>query len=240
VRDGPLRARFTFTDRHGGLSTGPYASLNLGEHVGDDVRAVHGNRRILSHRLGVPEDRFVWMRQVHGARVAIVDSPGQAAISDVDAIVTAVPGLALGVLVADCVPVVLADDNAGVIGAAHAGRRGMSEGIVTAAITAMQRLGAEPERLRAVLGPAICASCYEVSAALRDSVANRVPRAVGLTRGGAPALDLAAGIRDQLRGVGVDRVQVDGRCTVEDAALFSYRRNGITGRQAGVVWLEPG
>ena len=238
MRDEPFRARFVFTDRHGGVSTGPYASLNLGAHVGDDPRAVRENRDILSGQLGVPVDRLVWMHQVHGARVALIDSPVTEPVPDVDAVVTAVPGLALGVLAADCLPVMLADGAVGVIGAAHAGRCGVLAGVVPAAVAAMQRLGAEPERVRAVLGPAICGHCYEVPTVLRDSVAEQLPTTASATRNGAPALDLAAGIRSQLHDVGVNQVGVDPRCTMEDPALFSYRRSVVTGRQAGLVWLE--
>jgi polyphenol oxidase len=238
VRDGPRRARFSFSDRHGGVSTGPYASLNLGDHVGDDPEAVNQNRRILSGRLGIPVDRVVWMRQVHGANVAVVDSPAPSGVADVDAVVSAVPGLGLGVLVADCVPVVLADANAGVVGAAHAGRLGMFHGVVPAVVVAMQQLGAEANRLQVVLGPSVCGRCYAVPYDLQKSVVAKVPQALSTTRDGAPALDLAAGIRAQLRRVGVDHVETDGRCSVEDPTLFSYRRGNTTGRQAAVVWLD--
>ena len=238
MSDGPVRARSAFTDRHGGVSTGPFASLNLGDRVGDDATAVQHNRQILSHRLGVAHDRVVWMRQVHGADAAVVDSPSATALADVDALATKTPRLALGVLVADCVPVILADDRAGVVGVAHAGRRGVADGVITAAVDAMRRLGATPDQMHVILGPGICGRCYEVSPAIQQSVVTRVPNAATSTRDGAPGLDLAAGIRQQLHDLGVRHIDVDERCTVEDPALFSYRRNGTTGRQAGVVWLE--
>lgn len=238
MSDGPVRVRFAFTDRHGGVSTGPFASLNLGDHVGDDAAAVQRNRRILTDRLSIADDRVVWMRQVHGARVAVVDTASPTTIRDVDGLVTKTPGLALGVLVADCVPVILTDDSAGVVGVAHAGRQGLFVGVIDAAVAAMQRLGAAPERIHAVLGPAVCGRCYEVPGELQQAVADRVPAALSATRDGAPALDLVAGIRQRLQDLGVGQIDVDGRCTVEDPDLFSYRRSGTTGRQAGVVLLE--
>lgn len=238
MSEGPVRVRFAFTDRYGGVSTGPFAFLNLGDHVGDDTTAVQHNREILSHRLGIAPDRVVWMRQVHGAEAAIVDAPRTAAIDHVDAMATRAPRLALGVLVADCVPVILTDGTAGVVGVAHAGRRGVADGVIRSAVAAMQRVGATPDHVHAILGPSICGRCYEVSTEIQQSVVARVPESATSTRDGTPGLDLAAAIRRQLGDLGVHNVDVDGRCTVENPALFSYRRNGTTGRQAGVVWLE--
>ncbi|POM23986.1 Laccase domain protein YfiH [Actinomadura rubteroloni] len=224
-----------FTGRSGGVSSGPYGALNLGGAVGDDPHAVEANRRRAAAVLGTDPARTVWMRQVHGAEVAHVTAPEPDLA--VDAIVTTVPGLALAVLVADCAPVLLADPAAGVVGAAHAGRPGTAAGVVPALVARMVDLGADPARIAASVGPAACGSCYEVPAAMRDEVAAVVPEARATTRQGTPALDIRAGIAGQLARAGVADVRTDPRCTLETPDLFSYRRDGVTGRFAGFVWL---
>jgi hypothetical protein len=226
------------TDRHGGVSQPPYASANLGEHVGDDPAAVAENRARLARRLGVHPVSVVWMAQVHGAEVVTVAGPPAAPVAGADALVTSTPGLALGVLVADCVPVLLADAAAGVVGAAHAGRRGLAASIVPAVTAEMRMQGARAEATTAWVGPAICGACYEVPAAMRADVARVVPAAAALTRTGRPALDIPAAVVEQLNAAGIGDVRLDGRCTAEDPDLFSYRRDGRTGRMAGVVLLH--
>ncbi|MGZ4565856.1 MAG: peptidoglycan editing factor PgeF [Blastococcus sp.] len=232
-----VRPRRVVTDRRGGASAAPYDTSNLGEHVGDDAAAVAANRARVARELRVPEDRLVWMTQVHGTGVAVVDGPQQGPVPDVDALVTATPGLVLCVLVADCVPVLLADPVAGVVAAVHAGREGVRQGVVPAALAAMTRLGARPGNVTALLGPAVCGACYEVPAAMQAEVARAVPDAAVRTRRGTPGLDLRAGLDARLRAAGVAEVVHDPRCTVEDPRLFSHRREGVTGRQAGLVWL---
>jgi YfiH family protein len=150
-----------------------------------------------------------------------------------------VPGLALGVLSADCAAVLVADPDAGIVGAAHAGREGMARGVVKALVREMAEAGADPARMSAAVGPAICGRCYEVPAALRDEVAAQVPGSACLTRAGTPGLDLHAGISGQLASLGIQTVRRDGRCTAEDPGLYSYRRDGVTGRFAALIWLTP-
>jgi YfiH family protein len=221
------------------VSTAPYDSLNLGGAVGDDPAAVTANRRRAAAALGVDPARTVWMRQVHGADVAFVTAPADAGDhGPVDAIVTTVPGLVLAVLVADCAPVLLADPAAGVAGVAHSGRPGTAAGVAPALVKAMCERGADPARIRAAIGPAACGGCYEVPAEMRDEVAAVVPAAHATTAKGTPGLDIRAGIAAQLAASGVDDVRVDPRCTIETPGLFSYRRDGRTGRFAGFVWLE--
>jgi polyphenol oxidase len=232
-----VRPRRVVTDRRGGRSAPPYDSFNLGGHVGDDPADVAANRDRLAGELGVPGDQLVWMTQVHGTGVAVVEDAGENPVADVDALVTAVPGLVLCVLVADCVPVLLADPVAGVVAAVHAGREGVRRGVVPAALAAMTRLGARPADVEALLGPAVCGLDYEVPTAMQAEVARVAPAAAVRTRQGTPGLDLRAGIAEVLRGAGVRQVVHDPRCTVEDRRLFSHRRDGVTGRQAGVVWL---
>ncbi|GLW63162.1 laccase domain protein [Actinomadura rubrobrunea] len=227
-----------FTGRAGGRSAAPFDSLNLGGAVGDDPAAVRDNRRRVAAALGVAPERIVWMRQVHGADVEFVTRPfADDPAPGVDAIVTTVPGLALAVLVADCAPVLLADPVARVVGAAHSGRPGTAAGVVPALVARMREHGADPARIVAAIGPAACGGCYEVPAAMRDEVAARAPEAYATTRAGTPGLDIRAGIVGQLKADGVTDIRVDPRCTIETPELFSYRREGRTGRFAGFVWL---
>jgi polyphenol oxidase len=232
-----VRPRRVVTDRRGGRSVSPYDTFNLGDHVGDDPAAVAANRARLARELGVPEDRLVWMSQVHGTGVAVVDGPQAGPLPDTDAVVTATPGLVLGVLAADCVPVLLADHVTGVVGAVHAGREGVRRGVLPAALSAMASLGARARHVSALLGPAVCGSCYEVPEDMQADVARVAPAAAVRTRRGTPGLDLRAGLEEMLRRAGVTEVVHDPRCTVEDRTLFSHRRDGVTGRQAGIVWL---
>ncbi|MFG1806595.1 peptidoglycan editing factor PgeF [Streptomyces sp. NPDC049040] len=232
-------AHFAFTDRWGGVGAVPYDSLNLGGAVGDDPAAVRANRELAARALGRDPGRVVWMNQVHGREVAVVREPwGTAPAPDVDAMVTSRADLTLGVLTADCVPVLLADPQGAVVAAAHAGRPGMVAGIITAVIETMITQGADPARTTAVLGPSVCGKCYEVPAALRDEVAAVEPAAYAETSWGTPAVDVAAGVRAQLLRAGVRAVEGPAVCTLESADHFSYRRERTTGRLAGYVWLD--
>ncbi|MBT3149710.1 peptidoglycan editing factor PgeF [Streptomyces sp. CHD11] len=244
-------AHFAFTDRWGGVSAAPYAELNLGGggtparaesragEAGDDPGAVRANRELAAKSLGVDPARVVWMNQVHRADALVVDEPwGERPVPEVDAIVTARRGLPLAVLTADCVPVLLADPVAGVVAAAHAGRPGMLAGVVPAAVRAMTGLGADPARIVARTGPAVCGRCYEVPDAMRDEVAAAEPAARATTSWGTPAVDVAAGVRTQLERLGVRDLEQSAVCTRESADHFSYRRDRTTGRLAGYVWLD--
>ncbi|MER6623033.1 peptidoglycan editing factor PgeF [Streptomyces sp. NPDC000931] len=238
-RESVSGAHFAFTDRWGGVSAAPYEELNLGGAVGDDPGAVRVNRELAAKSLGVDPARVVWMNQVHGADVAVVDEPwGERPVPEVDAIVTARRGLALAVLTADCVPVLLADPVAGVVAAAHAGRPGMTAGVVPAAVRAMAELGADPARIVARTGPAVCGRCYEVPEVMRDEVAAGEPAAHAITSWGTPAVDVAAGVHAQLGRLGVRDREQSPVCTLESADHFSYRRDRTTGRLAGYVWLD--
>jgi hypothetical protein len=232
------RIRRVVTTRDGGVSVPPYASFNLGAHVGDRAEAVTANRERLATGIGLPTDRLVWMNQVHGCAVAAVDGPRSQPVPATDAVVTAEPGLAVVVLVADCVPVLLADPVVGVVGAVHAGRRGASTGVLLAALAMMRRLGARLEQVEALLGPSACGQCYEVPADMQAEVSAQLPGSACQTRQGTAGLDLRAGLWRQLADAGVARVGVDPRCTVEDPALYSYRRDGVTGRIAALTWRE--
>lgn len=188
--------------------------------------------------LGLGTGNPLAARQVHGARAVLVRGPWEGDPPEADALVTDRPGVALAVRVADCVPVLLADPAAGVVGVAHAGRRGMDAGVVAAAVGLMAEVGADPTRTRAVLGPSVCGRCYEVPAAMRDDVASRHPVTASRTWRATPALDVAAGVLEQLARLGVAAEQVPG-CTVEDEALGSVRRSGPDApRWSGLAWRE--
>jgi polyphenol oxidase len=229
-----------FTSRHGGVSAPPFDTLNLGGGVGDDPAAVASNRQLAAAACGHAAAETAWMRQVHGADVAYAPAgslPAGGPLPVVDALFTDVPARALGVLVADCAPVLIADPRARVIGAAHAGREGMAAGVVPALVRAMTGAGAEPARMRAVIGPAICGGCYEVPAQLRARITAAVPEAGCVTGKGSPGIDIRSGVGAQLAAAGVRAVSRDPRCTAETPALYSYRRDGQTGRFAGLIWL---
>jgi YfiH family protein len=227
--------RAAFTGRSGGASLPPYDTLNLSGAVGDEPAAVAANRLRVARACDVAGSALIWMRQVHGARVGYADhgSSGQ----EVDAIYTDRPGLALGVLAADCACVLLADPQARIVGAAHSGREGTAAAVATALLAAMVGAGADRDRVRALIGPAICGACYEVSPEVRDRVADAVPEAACRTRRGSPGLDIRAGITAQLARAGIKQVDHDLRCTAETAGLYSFRRDGRTGRFAGLIWL---
>ncbi len=237
----PRGIRGVFTTRAGGASLAPYSELNLALHVGDDPRTVADNRAHLAKAIGLTPDRLAFAEQVHGNAAVILEGPPDEP-PVADGLVTHVPGLALVVMVADCVPVLLADAEVGVVAVAHAGRRGVELGVIDSTVRAMEDLGADPLRTHAWIGPAIGSCCYEVPADMQTAVASVAPGVLdggGRTRAGTPSLDLRAGVLGQLRDLGIDQVGMLGGCTQDDPEQYSYRRDGITGRFAGVIWLEP-
>ncbi len=238
------RVDVAFTDRHGGVSGGPYASLDLAEPRRSDAAAdarraavrenVHRVAAALAGAAPVPP--VVRMSQVHGADVAVVREPVERP-PVADGLVTDRPGTVLMVRVADCVPVVLADPERGIVGVAHAGRPGLAAGVVPRTVAALRELGAG--ELGGWVGPHVCGACYEVPATMRAEVSAVVPEAYAETSWGTPALDIGAGVHAQLRAMGVPVVDAS-RCTLEDEDLFSYRRQGpASGRLAGLVWVRP-
>lgn len=230
-----------FTLRRGGASAPPWDGLNLALHVGDDAAAVLTNRATAAGRFGA--DRIAFPEQIHGPHVAHLTDPSSVGADrwpygdGCDAVVTAIRGLALGVLVADCMPVLLADPVAPVVGAAHAGRRGLAAGVLQATLAAMTELGARADRTVAVIGPAICGRCYEVPAKMQAEVEAAVPGTSCRTSAGTPGLDLPAGALRLLRAAGVQAGAI-GICTAEDPRFYSFRRDGLTGRFAGIVMLS--
>jgi polyphenol oxidase len=231
-----------FTTRLGGVSDAPWDEFNLALHVEDDPARVLANRAALARHLGA--SHVLLPQQVHGADVLVVDAsrtdPEQFAADggpEVDALVTTQAAVPLGVLVADCLPVLLADAGSGVVGAAHVGRRGLAGGVLEATVKAMVAAGARPADIVAVIGPGVCGRCYEVPERMRDEVAGAVPGTATTTTAGSPGLDLAAGAEHVLASAGIGTVRQTGICTIEDPRFYSYRRDGRTGRFAGVVML---
>ena len=221
-----------FTGRSAGRGSGPYSGLNLGGHVGDAAEDVAANRKALALEVELPRERLVFMNQVHGTDVVEVDGPWEGEAPAADGVVTRATDLGLAVLVADCVPVLLYDAPAGVVAAVHAGRPGMVAGIVRRTVEVMRDLGATS--ISAAVGPSVCGRCYEVPDDMARAAAAATPAAAARSWSGTPAIDVAAGVVEQLAGAGVAVQWVPG-CTRESGDLYSYRRDGRTGRFAGVI-----
>lgn len=236
--DAPPQVRTLVTTRLGGCSGGPYASLNLATHVGDDLQRVTANRRRLPDLApDLPGDPL-WLEQVHGTRVVPAEEyrPGSLA----DACVARTPGLVCTVLTADCLPVLLCDDEGSTVGAVHAGWRGLSAGVIEACIAAM---ALPPVKLMAWLGPAIGPQAYQVGEEVRaEFVAHDAAAAAAFVDQGQGKwlCDLYLLARQRLKAKGVSRVAGGKDCTFSDPKrFFSYRRDGVTGRMATCIWIAP-
>ncbi|MBI9000855.1 peptidoglycan editing factor PgeF [Corynebacterium sp. CCM 9185] len=237
VADRPVRK--VFTTRTGGVSRGPFASFNLADHVGDDPAAVTANRERFARSVDLAIDRIVWMEQLHTPTVTVVDGPSKEPVPATDALVTTTRGLALAVLTADCVPLLISDHDGGVIAAVHAGRIGARNGIIPRTVARMTDLGAQPGRLHVWMGAAASGVNYELPEPILADLESRLPGVRTRTATGTWGADLRIGISLQLAELGVTHIDADLRCTVADRSFFSYRREGTTGRQAGLIWM-PG
>lgn len=231
-------AQAVFTTRRGGHSGGPYASLNLGRLTDDDPQAVQRNRDTLEGQL---QRRLTFVRQVHGASVERVTvqsaerarRAGPEELDRADGQATSAPGLALTALTADCLPIAVS--GRGAVAMLHAGWRGLREGVIDSGVVALRELGVEGS-LSAAIGPGAGPCCYRVGAEVLEAF-GEYPRA----RAGASRLDLKAIAAEQLARAGVDQIHDLGLCTIcaDSTLLFSHRRDqGVTGRQAGVAWLN--
>lgn len=249
--DAPARVRALSTTRLGGASEGPWGlvdgsrgGLNLGARCGDDPAAVERNRERLAQATGAMP---VWLEQVHGTAVHAVLAdepidPSAASEPRADASVTNVPGVVLAVLTADCLPVLFADSRGEVVGAAHAGWRGLADGVLERTVEAMRGFGASDAAICAWLGPAIGPDAFEVGDEVRErfcDVDARAERAFAAGRQrGKWFADLHALARLRLESIDVHRIAGTNRCTVRDATNFySYRRDGRCGRMATLVWM---
>ena len=220
-------AQILFSARHGGVSQGEFGSLNFGDHVGDTALAVENNRKILKNLLS--QSSPIFMNQVHGNEVIEVDSNSNSPVT-ADALITRQAGLPLAVLCADCLPILIKGSK--IVGAIHAGRRGILNGIIAETISRMRALGGD--NLVATIGPAICSRCYEVDLPMYlDAISHDAELA---TNTETHCLDLKRAARSQLsvQGVEVSDIEI---CTAHDSNFFSYRRDGNTGRNVGVIVL---
>ena len=233
----PNKVRALITTRSGGVSQGIYDSMNLGDHVGDEAASVAQNRALL--RIHLPAQPK-WLEQVHGIAVANADTLSD--VAQADASIAQRAGTVCTVLTADCLPVLLCDENATAVGAAHAGWRGLAAGVIEATVAAMRT---DPAHLMAYLGPAIGPRAFEVGEEVRQTFIAADPAAAQAfvlsakdsTKWLADIYQLA-GLR--LKKIGVQRVYGGDFCTYSDASRFySYRRDGTTGRMASLIWLTP-
>lgn len=219
--------KYRFTKRTGGESHGAFASLNLGDHVGDSPEDVATNRKILTDSVGPTQ----FMNQVHGNRIAVIEQISDE-VPTADSLITGIPGITLAVMTADCIPLLLHSRES--VAAVHVGRKGLINDVAIKTVELMREMGATT--ISAVLGPSICGTCYEVSEEIFNEVSQLHPLAASRTEKNTLSLDLPAALSAALTGVGVS-VERRDECTVEDSSYFSYRRDGITGRQVGVIKL---
>lgn len=236
--------KHAFFGRRGGASTGEFASLNVSETLGDDLSNVTKNRTQAVEAIDFPASSLATLKQVHSATVHPLTAPPSAHLEG-DAIVTATPGLALGILTADCAPVLLADPEAGVIGAFHAGWKGAIGGIAENTVRAMTALGADPARIIATIGPTISAANYEVGPEFAADLLAKHPKAenrLSTPGGGREHFDLPGFLLDRLRDAGVGLTENLAICTYAHPDLyFSHRyathRGAATGRQIALIGL---
>lgn len=225
-----------FSTRHGGVSTPPYASLNVGTAVDDMPDRVAENRKRVCEALGTTPDRLATAGQVHGAAVTVVDAPGH--VSNCDALVTTTRNLYLSVVTADCAAVLLADAEAGVVAACHSGWRGTVAQVVPHAIATMKEEGAQPARIHAYISPCIGIEAFEVGPEVAAQFNSAV---VDTSLGDRPHVDLKRALQRQLHQQGVPRAQVEtaSQCTATSRDFFSHRANGpTTGRMMGLIGLR--
>jgi YfiH family protein len=231
----PSRVRAFITTRAGGVSTGAYASLNLGASVDDDPDAVAENRRRV--RAALPADP-IWLKQVHGTDV--IDADAHPRLPHADASIASMPGTVCAIQAADCVPVLFTDLSGSVVAAAHAGWRGLAGGVLGNTVAAMQARGTRAEDILAYIGPGIGAYAFEVGQDVYDAFTARDPgasTAFVAQPAGKWLANLHALVQRALRGSGVTRIYGEPLCTVSDPArFFSHRRDRITGRLAALIW----
>ncbi len=233
----PDSIRAVSTARAGGASKAPYASLNLGTHVGDRTDAVNANRKLLSDHLGLT-DHPRWLNQVHGNM--IVSAEDVVTPVSADGSITSALQVVCAVMTADCLPILLCDNSGIHVGAVHGGWRSLAGGVIEAAVAAFVARGADPGNMLCWLGPAIGPGAYEVGPEVRDALygQNDVD-AMTANSGGRWQLDLYALARIRLRQCGITRAFGGDFCTYTDSErFFSYRRDGVCGRQATLIWRQ--
>ena len=239
--------RHGFFGRVGGVSPGPYQSLNMSESGGDRLDLVTRNRAIATRQLGFSAETLLTLAQVHGSHVVTVTEPAEGERPEADALVTRMSGVVLGILTADCAPVLLVDPEARVIGAAHAGWKGALSGVIGKTIEAMERIGAQRGRIMAAIGPTIAAGDYEVGESFRSAFLGHDPEAEPFFQtppGGKPHFDLPGYVLARLRASGVATAETVGVSTyAAPERYFSHRyathQGTVTGRQIALIgWLD--
>lgn len=237
VPDWPVstRVRALITTRKGGVSIGNYDSMNLGDHVGDDINHVIKNRQLLRDLLPSEPN---WLKQVHGTNVVVASA--DFACPEADAVMTKQRAVVCSILTADCLPVLLCDESASVVAAAHAGWRGLSNGVIEQTVNAMQ---VAPSKIYAYLGPAIGPRAFEVGVEVRqvfiEKMGEEAKLAFTVHSRNKYMADLYLLAKQKLLKLGVDQIYGGEYCTYSDTQrFFSYRRDGITGRMAALIWLE--
>lgn len=233
ITAGDRVARWWFTDRSDGRSAGAYAAGNLAAHVGDDPADVRANRLALD--LVVGSAPISWMGPVHGVDIAEIDR-ATSLTPNVDALATRFAEVPVATLGADCVPMLLAAGD--VIIAAHVGWQGFAEGMTGSIVALLELHQVSPAQAHVVLGPAICGACYGIPQDRADRIASTCPEALTAARNGGPGADVRLGLAVQWKQLGATVATVGG-CTYEDRNYFSHRRDGVTGRQAGVILWTP-
>jgi len=225
-------AKTFFSTRSGGVSKGVFESFNLALHVGDSQTDVQKNREILAERIGIPLAKIFYMNQVHGNTVYEVTESSDFSFSpQADALFTRRKDCALVTLIADCTPLLLSSREA--IAAVHVGRKGLVAGIFEETLERFISNGIPPKEIEAEIGPAICGKCYELDQATYQEVIKSNPEAS--FDSSKCSVDVSAGLKAKLRAAGITFRSSD-LCVDHQPGYFSYRRDGITGRQAGVVW----
>jgi polyphenol oxidase len=236
----PHQIKTMITNRHGGFSQAPFDSLNLGSHVGDDSAVVQKNRDALKALL---PNEPVWLNQIHGTQVADVDEHGSG-VPNADASVTTRPGRVLAIMTADCLPVLLATKDGKVVGAAHAGWRGLAAGVIEQTVTLMRakQNNQTQSEILAYLGPAIGPHAFEVGGEVRDIFMAQNPASATcfepLQEKGKYLADIYALASLRLNAMGIDFIEGGGECTLQNPDYFSYRRDQKTGRMGSFIWID--
>jgi YfiH family protein len=236
----PHQIKTMITNRHGGFSQAPFDSLNLGSHVGDDSAVVQKNRDALKALL---PNEPVWLNQIHGTQVADVDEHGSG-VPNADASVTTRPGRVLAIMTADCLPVLLATKDGKVVGAAHAGWRGLAAGVIEQTVTLMRakQNNQTQSEILAYLGPAIGPHAFEVGSEVRDIFMAQNPASAAcfepLQEKGKYLADIYALASLRLNAMGIDFIEGGGECTLQNPDYFSYRRDQKTGRMGSFIWID--
>lgn len=228
------KAHWSFFGRHGGVSKSPYDSLNIADHVEDNLEHVSRNREILSEFLEMP---LVFIGATHSPNVVNVKSEYPIIHKDTDALVTRETNLGLVIMSADCAPIVLVDPIAHVVGVIHAGWQGMLVGVVENSVEGMLDLGAETQNMKAIIGPTISAKNFSATKERYEEVKAKEPSAAVTFPNGEYAVDIRKGVKTQLAKYQIKTTDLN-ICTFENKDLFSFRRDPVTGRNATVAWLS--